>query len=578
VTIFAGIASLASEAPIPRPAFDALALALSRNPADAPQRIEGAGYAFVHLDLGILGGAGVHRDEAGAVSLLAGAPLLAQGAGAREADLRALHEAWRREDASRLAAARGSWCCAHFDPAARRLTLACDKLGLRPIYYCVQDGRVYFATALRVLEALPELARRIDAKGLAESATFGYPLGSRSQYETIAVLGAGETVEFGRDGERRHAWWRWDRLPPPALSDAELPGALYRAFEEAVRLRLGAERSVVAFLSGGLDSRCTVAVLRKLGTEVQTMNFGPAGSADLVLGRLAAEQLGARHFEVPAGPIEFWDRMLATYEAWRTGPTAAGVEHPRRVWSGEGGSVGLGHVYVTPEIVALMRAGDAAGAARTYMRNASAGLARRVFRPAWRERMGDPLAGIVEELGRLASPDPARNFHLYLMLNGQRRLLARHCEQLDLRRFELVMPFFDAEVIELVLARPVDEFLRHRFYLRWLKEFPPETTAVAWQAYPGHEPCPVPAPEGLRGQWGAGGWYREEEYAQMRREDLAAIRRLLRDPRFPGWLLDRGTLWAAAWLTRLRLRDYSYLFKTAQALARYAVNAGPPKT
>jgi hypothetical protein len=246
------------------------------------------------------------------------------------------------------------------------------------------------------------------------------------------------------------------------------------------------------------------------------------------------------------------------------------VEQPRLVWSGDGGSVGLGHVYLTEEIVTLMRQGRIAEAIESYQRHNRVGLPKRVFVRGQRERVrGLPHAGILEELSKLRSFDEGRRFHLFLMANDQRRHLAAFYENLDLGRFEMVTPFFDSEFLKVILSSRIDGFLRHRSYSRWLEEYPPEVRATPWQAYPGHEPCPVPLPEGLRGQWDS--WYGRQESQGLLRQNLAIGKKVLSDPRFPEWLLDRKILRLAVWLTSLGLSDYSYLFKAASIFTRYSV-------
>jgi hypothetical protein len=75
------------------------------------------------------------------------------------------------------------------------------------------------------------------------------------------------------------------------------------------------------------------------------------------------------------------------------------------------------------------------------------------------------------------------------MLNDQRPYLAETYEQIDLVRLGLALPFFDRAFLELILTAPVDGFLRHGFYNRWLAEFGRVAAGVPWQAYPGHESC-----------------------------------------------------------------------------------------
>lgn len=571
MTLFAGIMAFDGSRVVPQALAQELAALISRHPGDEVKLVLGEGFALAQLDLGILPGRGAHADGAGAFSFLAGTPLLAGAPGnsSRDQQLAVLHESWKRGDLAALRSARGSFCAVHVHPVERRLSLVADKLGLRPIYYVEQDGFLFFSTALRVLESLGAIEKRMDLRGVAEIATLGYPLGTRSPYAGMRTIGTAEIVDVAAAELGSRGYWRWDNLGRKEAPQSELTRALYETFTDAVRVRLGAQGAVVAFLSGGLDSRCIVASLRQLGVRVDTVNFAPEGSADLVLGRMCAARLGTRHFEYPAGPHGFWDRMLEAHHSWIDQASPNLPDRPRVLWSGDGGSCALGHIYLTEEMVVLMRSGRTGEAVQKYLARNGAHLSRHLFAPAQRERVrGLPRAGALEEIARLACADEGRKLHVFLMLNGQRRLLAQHYENIDLRRFELEVPFFDSQLLEVVLASPIDAYMGHKLYHRWLKEFQPEASEVAWQAYPGHEPCPVPQPSSLRYQWDA--WYTVPEARAAKAARIAAIDDVLNDPHFPSSLLDRRILLLARWLTRLGLGDYSYLFGVAQTFARYA--------
>ncbi|MCS6948218.1 MAG: asparagine synthase C-terminal domain-containing protein, partial [Steroidobacteraceae bacterium] len=366
------------------------------------------------------------------------------------------------------------------------------------------------------------------------------------------------------------AYWRWDTLPPAGVPIEELWQAAHRTFTAAIQLRLGATRTAVASLSGGLDSRCVVAGLLAAGARVLTFNFAPPGSEDLVLGRSAAAALGTQHLEFPLGPTDFSDRMDAAYrKLLQNIVTDTRPGDLQRVWSGDGGSCVLGHIYINDTIVELMRGGLVAEAIDAYLALNQIGLPRKLFSRAVRDQITKyPRQGIREELERLALVDPGRRFHLFLLLNGQRRLHTRHYEDLDQRRFELVTPFFDAEFVALIAGSPIEPFLHHRFYNRWLQEFQHAVSTVPWQAYPGHEPCPLPKPPNLRSQWD--NWYDDKSRAELLRQELALADDLVRSSRMPRQIINLPILRLARWLTRSRLGNYSHVFRCAAAFARYA--------
>lgn len=567
MTLFAGVISIGNQSPITDRVTAAITSALSRHPEDCAQILRGGGHFVAQIVLPTEVLSCRHVDISGNSTLLAGAPLLASAAGA---EVEELHQALLQDDTEPLKWASGSYCAAHWNAGSRRLLLVADKLGLRPIYYGVESGLFFFSTALRVLEKIGVLTQRIDVRGVTEIASFGYPLASRSPYEAIRTIEAGELVDVTQSGIQTRRYWHWSRIPAAGIPDEELPQAVYQSFMKAIDRRLHNEPQALAGLSGGLDSRCVVAGLRARGAEVHTLNFAPDGSEDLELGRLAAMTLGTRHFEFPSGPVDFWDRMQTAHQAWlQRVPAAELPRHTHRLWSGDGGSCVLGHIYISDQIIELMRDGNTDAAIDAYLVQNRIGVPGKLFVSRERERvLAYPRLGVSEELQRLEGGNATRRLHLYLLVNGQRRLLAKHYENIDLRRFEVITPFFDADMVQLIMGSPIEGFLHHRFYNRWLQEFQPGVASVPWQAYPGHVPCPVPKPDGLRSQWDS--WYDAKANAEIEKRTLALAGELLRDPALPRYLINRHVLRMAKFLTGWGVGDYTHIIKCAATFTRYA--------
>jgi hypothetical protein len=172
-----------------------------------------------------------------------------------------------------------------------------------------------------------------------------------------------------------------------------------------------------------------------------------------------------------------------------------------------------------------------------------------------------------EELDALHCADAGRCLHLVLMQNDQRRHLAAHFEGIDLSRLEYQLPFFDSDFVESVLRVPLDFCLGHRLYMQWLRYFPEVVLSVPWQAYPGHEPCPLPIASGVAYQWA-------EDVSRMRRAAerralLGQAAQMLRASNFPKPLLRRQYLRFATLLYRLRIRDVGYVIRAAHRYAEY---------
>ncbi|HEV3467909.1 MAG TPA: asparagine synthase-related protein [Pyrinomonadaceae bacterium] len=577
MTILAGILSRREGRGVPDSARADLRRAITRHPSDEVEEFGDGASCLLKVDVGAYGEPASHRDAAGRVSLLAGEALLSSGEAdapwrTRTEDLARLHEAWAGGRWDELRAADGTFCAAHYDPAARRLSLVADKLSLRPLYYWVGEEFAVFASALRVLEALPLVPKEMDLRAVTEMASIGLPLGTRTPYAGVSLLRAGEVLHVDGRGVSARRYWRWDEVAPSGRPEAELTRAAYESFTRAVARRLRGDARAVAFLSGGLDSRAVAAALFERGVRLHTFNFAPAGTQDQIFGAMFAREVGAAHEEAPMGPGDpHWSQMMAdAYGAStrRRGPAPAARE--RIIWSGDGGSVGLGHVYVYEPVVALLREGRTPEAVEEFLAIHRAAVPRRILSPSVSGALDDVLrAGVREELDDLHCEDRGRALYLFLMHNDQRRHLARHFEDIDLHRLEFHLPFYDGDFLASVVRVPVELCLRHKFYMKWLDHFPAVVKSVPWQSYAGHEPCPLPAPPDLATQWEPG-----PRAAERKRRLLGQAAEMLRAPDFPDELLKRNYLSLATWVYRAGLRDYGYLIQAAQTYHKYSAICG----
>ena len=571
MSIFAGVFARRPHPQLPTGALDELRRAISRRHGETVSMHSTDRVALVEVEVAKLDASYRRIEQAGAVTVIAGQPLLEPGP---MSDTERLHTILAARDWTALRGARGTYCAAHIEegpPAS--LTLVADRLGVRPLYYWVGDEVVVFATALRILEELSFVPKVLDVRAATESVAFDFPLGDRTPYVGIRVLLDGELATIDGTSARRERYWRWSDCRVEATDPAQTAAELHAVFMEGIDRRANGDGAANAFLSGGLDSRTIVAALRERGLQVSTFNFSDAGAQDALLGAAFAQAAGAQHHERRPGPGPVrWSAMMA--DALAESPDAA-RERPRIVWSGDGGSVGLGHVYLTPPIVAALQAGDRDGAARAFLAGEQIAVPRRLIRPELRARLGAlPFDAVREELAAQRTGDAIRDFYLFLMANDQRRHLVAHFEAMDEHRLEFQLPFFDAAFIERVVRSPGEQYLYHRMYTRWLRHFPPSTTSVPWQTYPGHDPCPLPLPADASYQWDA----RDSTARRRARAARLAHRRgaaaVLRSPSFAAPLLDRSFLWTAVWVERLRLRDMCHVLAAAESYQAWWDHSG----
>ena len=549
---------------------------VSRRPDDTPNVVQFDRAALIYVESGAFDTSSIFVSPGTGASLVAGEPLLSGSTpSSRTADITLLHDAWNREAFSETARATACFAAVHYNERTQRLSLIADKLGVRPIYYAVTDDVVYFAGALRVLEQLEGLRKVVDVLGAVETLSVGHPLADRTPYRDIFAIRDAEIVTFGNREIQRTRYWNIARVAEDRISLPDAAERLHTLLSRAIDRRLGDDRTSVAFLSGGLDSRCIIAELVGRGVRLHTFNFADEGTKDQILGDGFAAVVQTVHGRIPRPPQPIhWSMTMA--DVWGNSDKRAQMppERPQLIWSGDGGSVSLGFVGVYPSVMSLLREGKRDEAIDRYFAERGISVPVRVFRPTVAQGLRRLVHQSVREaLDEVHVDDPARDLWFFRMVHGQRRHMhTLHFEDIDLHRLEFQMPFYDWELIEAMAATPLDYAVNHRMYHAALQFFPASIGKIAWQTYPGHEPCPVPLPPGAIDQWGA----KQKDIARRRRRRriVGDTTRVLFSRSFPRSVLDRRYLMAVSLAHWLGMGDYAYAVDYARAFTTMSSVSG----
>lgn len=201
---------------------------------------------------------------------------------------------------------RGMFAIALYDEKGKSLLLARDRLGKKPLYYAMADGRLYFASEIKaILAVAPQLAE-VDAEGILQFFYFGYIPDPYSAFQRIRKLPPGHLAEYGNGEIKIRQYWDVPRYGThdPGSDEACLEEMEHR-LGEAVRMRLISEVPLGAMLSGGVDSSVVVALMaRHSSAPVKTFSigFGKADFNEAEYARLVAERFGTDHHELMLDP------------------------------------------------------------------------------------------------------------------------------------------------------------------------------------------------------------------------------------------------------------------------------------
>jgi asparagine synthase (glutamine-hydrolysing) len=209
---------------------------------------------------------------------------------------------------------RGMFGFAIWDRRKRRLLLARDRLGVKPIYYYRNDRFLAFASEIKALLEIPSVPREVDPEALDLYLSLRYVPGPRTMFKNIFRLQPGHVLVADERGVRTRKFWDIGYAEPEPQPPEHFLEKFKDLLEESVRLRLIAEVPLGVFLSGGLDSSTILAMMSKLagGDRVKTFSVGYETTGakeddanEFEYARLATNTFAAEHHEYRLDAKEF---------------------------------------------------------------------------------------------------------------------------------------------------------------------------------------------------------------------------------------------------------------------------------
>jgi asparagine synthase (glutamine-hydrolysing) len=201
---------------------------------------------------------------------------------------------------------RGMFAFALFDEPHRRLLLARDRLGKKPLHYALSGDRLLFGSEIKaILAVAPELSTT-NSQALLQYFYFGYIPDPFTAFSAIQKLPPGHLLEFEKGEVRIRQYWdlpEYSTYSP--RNEEECLEQLEERLAEAVRIRLISDVPVGALLSGGTDSSTIVALMaRASSAPVKTFSIGfqHADFDEAPYARLVAEKFGTEHHELMLEP------------------------------------------------------------------------------------------------------------------------------------------------------------------------------------------------------------------------------------------------------------------------------------
>jgi asparagine synthase (glutamine-hydrolysing) len=202
----------------------------------------------------------------------------------------------------------GMFAFAIWDVRERRLFLARDRVGVKPLYYTQQQDTFLFASEIKALLQHDKVRVEIDPTAVDDFMTFGYVQSPRTIFKGIYRLPEGHTLTWqdGRTSIRQY--WDLTFQPDEATPLSEQCEELVALLDDSLRLRMRSDVPLGVLLSGGVDSSAVTALLSRSVGQVKTFSIGYDAGSDfneLSYAKQIAQQFGTDHYDLILEPRSF---------------------------------------------------------------------------------------------------------------------------------------------------------------------------------------------------------------------------------------------------------------------------------
>ncbi len=235
------------------------------------------------------------------------------------------YEEWGERVSAKL---RAMFAYALWDENAKRLVVARDHFGIKPMFYTIVDDVLVFASEIKALLLHPKLKREMDLRALNQYLSFLYVPAPRTMFQNIFELPPAHQLIVENGRVRVERFWN-PHIEPRAMNDADAQQLIHDAFQDSVCAQLMSDVPLGAFLSGGIDSSAIVAMMKRhTNAPVKTFSLGfgtaEANWDETETAARVAKFYGTEHysFRIEPNVVELAPHVVAQFDQPFANPTA----------------------------------------------------------------------------------------------------------------------------------------------------------------------------------------------------------------------------------------------------------------
>ncbi len=222
-------------------------------------------------------------------------------------DTEVLVNLYRAEGDGFVERLNGIFAFAIWDIPRKRLFLARDQLGIKPLLYCQKDGALLFASEAKCLLQWDGCPAALNPEALRQNLAFSFVPGDETMFAGIRKVPPGHTLVFENGRATLRPYWNLEPEPEPDRGAEHYRKELVELLTDSIRGQMISDVPLGATLSGGVDSSAVVALMSRISDRpVKTFSIGFGGAKDeLQYARIVAEQCKTDHSEFIVDPSRF---------------------------------------------------------------------------------------------------------------------------------------------------------------------------------------------------------------------------------------------------------------------------------
>jgi asparagine synthase (glutamine-hydrolysing) len=388
----------------------------------------------------------------------------------------------------------GSFVYAIWDFKRKRLTIANDRYGLRPLYYSFNNYLFIFASEIKALLPFSQVPKQIDERSIAEFFSFEFVLGDKTFFESIKVLPPASILTLEHNQLTMEQYWKpsFNDQDSFAVKEEDLE-KMEKVICEAVGRQIEPSESVGLFLSGGLDSRTILAAANRKGHSIPTYTFGEKGCEDERIAKQVAQTLNCPNYFFQLSPdyLKEWARKgVWSTEGMNNCLNFHGVEILPRVRQksrimlyGLEGNTWLG--FLSLSLLEFLFLKDENKFIRRFFHKLNSPFPEevqtRLFQKEFHRRVrGLAFQSLKESLKLIDYQANLNKVYHFLVTEKDRRLTILGAI-VDHDFVDYRLPFYDYDFVDFAQSIPPKQRTLARFYRRFITKRFPEVARIPYQ-------------------------------------------------------------------------------------------------